>query len=1136
MQRINYSNQSIITEPKSFEVQYSDLPADISSLVKCVQNLVIHGEHGNLYGITFSKKQTDEELLRTVYQMLEKIEQICIAPFTAKREPNLRLVGMCRDYSLLLVSFLRYNGFKARVRVGFANYFQSDILYEDHWIVEYFDSQENKWLRVDAQLDEIQKQNFNIQFNPLNIKPNNGFISGAETWTACRLGKYHHDDFGYNKNWKGWQSIKGNLLHDFNCVIGLELLPWDLWTELSNKKYHQLTKNEKELLDEMAEILFTPNFEIVDVHTLIQKLPKDYLPSIHSHLKILGIVNTSTINDPKLLYKPFAIESTIKIEQNNLVEKDNSYIYLKGARENNLKNIEVTIPKNKFTVVTGVSGSGKSSLVFDTIYQEGKRRYFENANSGTKMNEQIIKPDFDVLQGLTPTIAIEQRKGNQNPRSTIGTMSGIWDYLRMLYVSIGKSYCPYCSIELISDSKTKNICPTCHTLFHKLNTSMLNANTHTGACRDCNGLGYSYKIDPQKIIHDSSKSILDGATPYWGKLRGKKPTGNWMVGELYAIANDEKIDLNTPWNQLPESFIEHILYGSKDKIYTYEYDSKGRLTQIKRPASGAVRHIQRLFRESVSNDTPYLQYMIKEPCSTCQGELLGSEARFTTIYGFRFPDLTKLTIKELSGWVQTLPKHLTKNECELASDILTELKNKTDNLIKVGLHYLSTDRSAPTLSGGELQRVRLSNQLGSELVGITYILDEPSIGLHPRDNHLIIQTIRELVRAGNTVIVVEHDKETMLSADYVIDVGHGAGHAGGQIIASGTVQEIMENPDSITGPYLCTNTKNFNHMPRKITDWIQLNGCSANNLKIIDVSFPLNCICTITGVSGSGKSSLIFESLVPALRNSFQDDNSSICGTEKIAGFILMDQSPIGKSIRSSIATYTNIFDEIRLLISRTECAIALGLDISHFSYNTKIGQCPNCLGIGKTKISLPYMEDQWTTCSECSGRRYQPHVLSTTYKTKTIYEVLNMEITEAVDFFKGHSTIMKKLSVLLDVGLGYLTLGQSTAALSGGEAQRLKLAKELGEEIKGNMLYILDEPTTGLHFKDIEKLQIAFDKLIDNGHSIIIIEHSTEIIQQSDWIIDIGPESGIHGGEVVAFGTPEQLKLNRNSITGRYL
>ncbi|MFV0394101.1 MAG: excinuclease ABC subunit UvrA [Coprobacillaceae bacterium] len=1141
MTKINSTKQSIITNPEQFIAYSQDLPNTPLELLKVVQGLIIHANEGKLYDVHFNKQQLTEELLRTIPQMLDRILKINTQSLTIPRPPKQRLVGMCRDYSLLLVSFLRYRGFNARMRAGFSSYFNSDILYEDHWLVEYYDEIEKRWIKIDAQIDDIQKQHLNLQFHTQDVKKENGYYTGAEAWIACRQGEHHPDDFGYNKNWKGWIAVKGNLLHDFNNLIGLELLPWDLWTELSTKKYSELNKAEKELLDEIAEILSYDTSQIERLETIISKLPTDYLPSIHSQLQLLGILTTNKQINPNHLEAKFTVNKKEPILKNNPYIHNSDVIYLKGGRQNNLKNVDVTIPKNKFVVVTGVSGSGKSSFVFDTIYEEGKRRYFENLSNSAKLSEQINKPEFDVLQGLTPTIVIEQKKGSQNPRSTIGTLTGIWDYLRMLFVSIGTSYCPYCSVPLHKKSKSKNDCPHCNTLFNKINTSVFNSNSHVGACPTCNGLGFNYEIDPEQIIADVSLSILDGATHYWGKLRGKKPTGNWMVGELYAIAKEQSIDLDLPWNQLPNDFIEAILYGTKDKIYEYKYESKGRVSTIKRPASGAIHHIQRLFREASSNTNTFHQYMKKIPCQTCHGELLGIEARYTSIHGYRFPELTKLTIKELWNWLQELPNHLSKKDMEVVKNILNELESRVSYLLKVGLHYVSTNRTAPTLSGGELQRVRLSSQLGSELIGLTYILDEPSIGLHPRDHHLIIQTIKELRNKGNTVIVVEHDKDTMLAADYIIDVGPGAGTNGGEILYSGTVPEIINNPRSITSKYL-SSTNDTSFTTKKPSKWLQIRGANANNLKDINVDIPLHCICSITGVSGSGKSSFIFESLLPALEETMYQKFSTkktytnITGYEYIDDFIVMDQSPLGKSIRSTTATYLNIFDSIRTLFASTEYSHKRGFDESHFSFNSKKGQCPNCLGLGKTKITLQYMADQWVTCPECHGQRYKKEILDIKYLEKNIYAILEMEVKEAMHFFKDHEDIYQKLTLLNDVGLGYLRLGQSTIGLSGGESQRLKLAKELGTKTKKHMLYVLDEPTTGLHFKDINNLKRILNKLIDNQHSIIVIEHNTEIICFSDWIIDIGPESGNDGGEVIAVGTPTDIKQNPASITGRFL
>lgn len=1142
MEILNYTNQSIITNPARFEKEYKNLPNTPTELLEIVQKLIIHGEHGNLYGVSFSKQQSEEELLRTVFQMLEKIMRINSQSLTIPREPKQRLVGMCRDYSLLLVSFLRYKGYEARMRAGFANYFQSEIPYEDHWIVEYYDKIQKRWMKIDAQIDEIQKKHFQLNFDTHDISKENGFLTGAEAWISCRQGTTHQDDFGYNKNWKGWHSVKGNLIHDFNNVIGLELLPWDLWTELSTKKYSQLTREEKNLLDEIAEILSDKDMKISDINELISKLPEEYIASIFSQLKLLGSLESKQFSNPTELEEKFKLAKTSKIPSKYIPSSNKDTIYLKGGRQNNLNDIEVSIPKNKFTVITGVSGSGKSSLAFDTIYEEGKRRYFENLSNAAKLQEQIQKPEFDLLQGLTPTIAIEQKKGSQNPRSTVGTLTGIWDYLRMLFVSIGRSYCPYCKVPLKKKNKTKNYCPHCETLFSKINTSTFNANSHTGACHTCNGLGIIYEVNPQLIVKNPNISILDGATYYWGKLRGKKLTGNWMVGELFAIAEYQNIDLSTPWNLLPKEFIDAILYGTGNKIYEFSYESKGRLAKIKRPASGAVNHIQRLFRESSTNNNASQQYMDEVPCHTCNGELLSTEARFTTIQGYRFPELTKLTIEQLWDWLSELPNYLQQNEIKIVQDILIELEIRVSYLLKVGLHYLTTERTAPTLSGGELQRVRLSSQLGSELIGLTYILDEPSIGLHPRDHHLMIQMMKELRDKGNTVIVVEHDKDTMLEADYIIDVGPGAGTNGGKIIAKGTVQQIIENPNSITGQYLQLTEKKGTLTKQAPKKWLSLKGCNANNLKNIDVEIPLNCMCCITGVSGSGKSSLIFHSLIPALEEKINEKINrnkkygELTGTEQIDGFITMDQTPVGKSNRSTPATYINIFDDIRYIFAQTPEAKMRLFDDSYFSFNSKNGQCPNCQGLGKTKITLQYMADSWVTCSECGGKRYKKEILSILYKEKSIADILSMEVQEAKEFFKDNSEVFRKLSILEEVGLGYLKLGQSTLGLSGGESQRMKLAKELGAKTKKRMLYILDEPTTGLHFQDIENLLITFKKLVEEQHSLLVIEHNTEIMNASDWIIDVGPNSGAQGGEIIAFGTPNDIKNNHDSITGRFL
>lgn len=1140
-----YVQQSVITDPRQYGKKLNALPENPEELLNIVQGLVIHGALGKLYGIKFSKKQSDEELLRIVPQMLEAIFRLDHRSLTEAREPKQRLVGMCRDYALLLVSFMRHKKIPARLRVGFANYFDSELMFEDHWVAEYYHAKQNRWIRVDAQVDDVQRKYYDITFDTSDMDSNSNFLLGGEAWIKSRLGERHPEDFGYNKNWKGWHSVKGNLLHDFNCLQGFELLPWDLWTELSTKKFSQLSQGEKQFLDEMADLTSNCNTSTNEFKNLLDRLPDEYMQSIRSKLVILDIIGQSNMISPDSLSDKFQIEN-VKIQQKSIpsdvISTIPNQILLKGGRQNNLKDITISIPKSKLTVITGVSGSGKSSLAFDTIYAEGKRRYLDNLSSGARMQDQPEKPEFDSLQGLTPTIAIEQKKGSQNPRSTVGTLTGTLDYLRMLYVAIGVSHCPYCGKPLVKRSKNKNSCSNCDLLFPILTASSFNPNTHSGACHDCNGLGFMYKINPDAIVMNDELSVLDGATHWWGKLRGKKLTGNWWVGELYAIAEHMKVDLNLSWKNLPEDFKKAVLYGTGDKIYNFTYNSRGRETVISRPAAGAFSHILRLFRESKTSNNTYKQYMKEIPCPTCKQELLCTEARYTTILGWRLPELTKMPISQLYNWFTTMVNNLPETQKEKTKDIFPEIEIRIANLIQVGLSYLTLDRTAPTLSGGELQRVRLSCQLDSDLVGLTYILDEPSIGLHPRDHHLMINTMKKLRDKGNTVIVVEHDKDTMLAADHIIDVGPGAGVHGGKIIASGSVEDIINNPLSITGKYLKDNELEPLPELQKPKQWLTLLDCRANNLKNITVDFPLYKMCCVTGVSGSGKSTLVFDTLIPALDESINKKHlvnrnfKKLQGFEEIDGFIHMDQSPIGKSPRSTPVTYIGTFDEIRKVFALQQDAMELGLDEKHFSFNSKKGQCPTCEGRGQIKVAFQYMADYFVTCPDCKGKRYKPQVLGITYKNKNIADILNMDVSQATIFWNDNAEIFNKLSVLEEVGLSYIKLGQNTTTFSGGESQRLKLAKELSRKQKKHMLYILDEPSTGLHFNDIEKLITIFKKLVTSNHTVLIIEHNTDIIKSSDWIIEIGPDGGNLGGTVVATGTPNNLRNNSKSITGKYI
>lgn len=1138
-----YIKQSIISNPRQYKRCFAKLPETPKEMLKVVQGLIIHGDLGKLYGVTFSKRQQNEELLRTIPQMLENLLRTNSQSIGIARKPSERLVGMCRDYSLLFVSFLRNQGIPARVRAGFANYFDSDMEYEDHWIAEYFNETQKEWIRVDTQLDQIQREYYGINFDTMNMNENCGFLLAGKAWLLCREGDKHQEDFGYNKNWKGWISVKGNLLHDFNCLLGLELMPWDLWTDLSTKKYSELTTSQLQVLDEIARLTCKKVIDREELEQMMNSLPSEYMSAIHSQLKLLNVTEKSETVEPDKLEEKYVIQKkAIQMRAKSEIEQNRESILLKGGRQNNLKNIDVIIPKNKLTVITGVSGSGKSSLAFDTIYAEGKRRYLDNMSSLTKMQEQVEKPDFDSLTGLTPTIAIEQKKGSKNPRSTVGTLTGITDQLRMLYTAIGKPHCPYCGVVLEREGKNKLVCPTCRTLFPKLTATMFNSNNHIGACHECNGLGFLYEVNEKAIFSREDLSVLDGASNYFGKLRGRKKTGNWMVGELFAIAQDRKINLDLPWKEQPESFKRAVLYGTGDKIYHYQYHSSGRNTEFSRPAIGAVEHIRRLFREAKTDDNAYSQYMKERVCPVCHGEQLCMEARYTTVLGYRLPELLNLPVNQLSKWCIGVQEGLTQEEREKAGETFKEIYQKTEYLKQVGLSYVTMIRTAPSLSGGELQRVRLSSQLGSDLVGLTYVLDEPSIGLHPRDHHLMITTMKQLRDKGNTVIVVEHDRDTMLNADYIVDVGPGAGIHGGSIVATGSVDEIKKNKKSLTGNYLSKVERENQKTSRKATGWMKISDCSGNNLKHITAKIPLHTICCITGASGSGKSTLIFETLVPALEEKLkkkpvQNKNyEAITGIEQIDGFVEMNQAPIGKTSRSTPATYIGVFDDIRELYASLPLSMERGYGESNFSFNSKDGQCLVCEGLGEVKIAFQYMADHYVTCNECGGKRFKEEILDVLYKGKSIADVLQMDISEAIELFDGIDTIVSKLKLMEDVGLSYLKLGQNTVTLSGGESQRLKLSKELGSKKKEHILYILDEPTTGLHFKDIERLQLIFERLVDAGNSLIIIEHNMDVARKADWIIDMGPFGGENGGQIMAEGTPHMIAQNKESVTGKWL
>lgn len=933
---------------------------------------------------------------------------------------------------------------------------------------------------------------------------------------------------------------------------------------------------------------------------------------------------------------------------------DNRYITIKGAREHNLKNIDVVIPRDKLVVLTGLSGSGKSSLAFDTIYAEGQRRYVESLSAyARQFLGQMNKPDVDYIEGLSPAISIDQKTTSRNPRSTVGTVTEIYDYLRLLFARVGRPHCPHCNepitqqtiqqivdqllewpertrfqilapvvrgkkgehkavlddlrkegfvrvrvdgemrelsediqlernkkhtIEVIVDRlivregiaerladsletavevsdglilidiidgeeklySTKYACPHCGFSIEELEPRLFSFNSPFGACPACSGLGSNKEVDPELVVPDKNLSLNEGAIEPWDRS-----SSNYYSQLLESVCHAFGIDPDIPWRDLSDDQQELILYGCQDrKIQVHYVTSSGKKRVYSTYYEGVIPHLERRYRES-SSDAVRSQiedYMSESPCPVCRGRRLKPESLSVYVGGKNISQVTEMSVVEALQFFESVK--LTEKEAFIARQILKEIKARLQFLANVGLDYLTLNRKAGTLSGGEAQRIRLATQIGSGLMGVLYILDEPSIGLHQRDNARLIQTLKRLRDVGNTLIVVEHDEETMREADYIIDIGPGAGANGGRVVAAGTVEEVSRIEESITGQYLAGKRKiqvpNQRRQPNG--KWLEVKGAREHNLKNINVRFPLGTFTCITGVSGSGKSTLINEVLYKGLavrvagRRIRPGEHDEILGIEHIDKVVEIDQSPIGRTPRSNPATYTKTFDLIRELFAATPLAKMRGYSRSRFSFNLKGGRCEACRGEGIIKIEMHFLPDVYVPCEVCGGKRYNRETLQVRYKGKSISEVLEMSVEEALSFFENIPRIERKLRTLYDVGLGYIQLGQPATQLSGGEAQRVKLAAELSRRSNGRTVYILDEPTTGLHMADIDKLLKVLQRLVDAGDTVIVIEHNLDVIKCADYIIDLGPEGGDKGGTVIATGTPEEVASMEHSYTGQFL
>ncbi len=934
----------------------------------------------------------------------------------------------------------------------------------------------------------------------------------------------------------------------------------------------------------------------------------------------------------------------------------NKYIKIQGARVHNLKNISVNIPREKLVVLTGLSGSGKSSLAFDTIYAEGQRRYVESLSSyARQFLGQMEKPDVDNIEGLSPAISIDQKTTSKNPRSTVGTVTEIYDYLRLLYARIGIPHCPKCGKEvkkqtvdqivdrvtalepgkkiqilapvikgkkgehkkvfsdakksgyvrvkvdgiqygldeeitleknkkhnieivvdrlIIKDGMEKRLTDSIETALSLtgdvvmveviseeiLNFSLSYAcddcgislqepaprnfsfNNPYGACPCCDGLGELSKIDPDLIVTDENLSLLDGAIYANGWV---SPTMSESMAGMYyrGLANHYKFDLNTPFKDLSDEVKDAILFGTKGVKIKLDYERSYGSGSYFAPFEGVCNNLERRYRETGSDFAKYAleKYVNTVTCPQCHGARLNDEMLAVTVGGLNINEFTNLSIVEELNFINNL--NLSDREFMIGEQILKEIRARLEFLVNVGLDYLSLARSSGTLSGGEAQRIRLATQIGSGLMGVLYILDEPSIGLHQRDNIKLIETLKRLRDLGNSVIVVEHDEETMKSADYIVDIGPGAGVHGGEVVAEGSADELAKFKKSITGKYLSGEKKiPVPNERRTPSGWLKIVGAEENNLKNIDVDIPLGVLTCVTGVSGSGKSSLINEILYKKLVTKLNrakvhwGKHKDIKGTENLDKIIDIDQSPIGRTPRSNPATYTNVFNDIRDVFASTNDAKVRGYKPGRFSFNVKGGRCEACAGDGLVKIEMHFLADIFVPCEVCKGKRYNRETLEIKYKGKNIYEVLEMTVDEGVEFFENHPKIKRKLETLKEVGLGYIKIGQSSTTLSGGEAQRVKLATELSKRSTGKTIYVLDEPTTGLHTADVHKLIEVLQKLTDGGNSVVVIEHNLDVIKTADYIIDMGPEGGVGGGQVIAKGTPEEVAKSKVSYTGKFL
>jgi len=1231
-----YAAQSEMSDPGRFAYLYEELPEDLGSLIEAFGNVLLQREDAREAGISRSGTRIGELSCKRLFDRLEGIVQIDPSPLTSKRAIQHRQICQSRDLALFTVSVLRHRGVSARMRIAFAAYGSANPRVKDLvWLAEIWEVSRKTWRLVDPRLaisisdPDLAGRSSPLRpdIDPLNLVAGEDVEPVSTMWRLVRSKELSVIQLQYDGQSLGMRGLRSALLHDLYALNRLELQMPSNWDALGSKPERAITPIDRTFLDRIADVLADPDRTFEEMRRCFDENPgtQVVLSKLHalrdrpkrggSLARILAESEidrlaaaagaSPSVSDAKRHAPTTRTQGTAEAMGTDLV--------VRGARQNNLRGIDVRIPRDRFTVVTGVSGSGKSSLVFDTIYAESRRRFMETLSPFTRQfARQMEKPDVDRVHGLIPAVALEQKSVSPNSLSTVGSITSVIDMLRVLFARAGRMHCPSCGrpveacsaqlladrlldlpegtqIKMLSSSVTieaalseadrrsalheavetayrlsdgiariridedeyrfsnRHTCPYCDLQLPEPTPSLLNPRTARGTCERCMGTGLTVDINRDRLVPDPSLSLLDGAIALHGPLTAKK---NDVRRERFgALAKHFDADIATPWLDLPEGLQRVILDGSGEETVRLRYSARNGSVQVdaEERIQGVADIIRRLYRQtrSEASRAKYLQYMRQMPCEACEGERLAPEGRMMALAGTRFPELVSLSIAELSAWIDRAQETLGGAQGQIANDLLTEIEKRLAFLRDVGLHYLSLDRAAPTLSAGELQRIRLASQIGSELVGVLYVLDEPSVGLHPKDREPLLALLRNLRDLGNTVLVVEHDRHTMCAADWIIDIGPGAGQEGGDLVAQGTVEQIEQDPNSITGAFLSGNRRIaavHRNAGRAPCGWLTLHGARLHNLKNIDVRVPLGVLTCATGVSGSGKSSLFAQTLVPAVKQIVGQgegpgaDCDSIEGGESIRRVLHITQAPIGRNPRSNPATFVGLFDEIRALFAGTPEAKVRGLAASAFSFNVKGGRCDTCEGLGAIRIDMKLLPDLWIRCSECGGKRYGREVLDVRWGSHTIAEVLEMEVREAAALFAKESGLSRKLEVLLDAGLGYLRLGQSATTLSGGEAQRLKLAKELARDCRSDTLYVLDEPTAGLHFEDIERLIGILHRLAAEGNTVVVLEHDLDVIQTADWIIDLGPGGGEEGGRIVAEGRVDEIAATGASFTGKAL